>query len=327
MNESIYDLDPVLALDFDKELEKITEKMRQILSQDLHRRGFVIAMSGGIDSSVCAALAVKALGVKKVYGLLMPEKDSSSNSGDLGKLLAEHLGIEYTVNNIAPTLEAIGCYQWRDDAIRQVFPEYTNEWKNKIVIAGGIDGQINHYNIVVENPQGERYEEMLPLKAYLTIVAATNHKQRIRKALEYFHADRLNYAVIGTPNRLEYDQGFFVKNGDGAADIKPISHLYKSQVYAMAKHLGLPDAICDTIPTTDTYSLEQGQDEFYFALPYKKMDIALWYLNSGKTESELAEKLDISQEKASYVYKDILVKRKTTRYLHLAPQLIEKNIL
>jgi len=327
MNEKRYDLDPVLELDFDKELEKITEKMRQILSQNLHRRGFVIAMSGGIDSSVCAALAVKALGVKKVYGLLMPEKDSSSNSGDLGKLLADHLGIEYTVNDIAPTLEAIGCYQWRDDAIRQVFPEYTNEWKNKIVIVGGIDGQINRYNIVVENPQGERYEEMLPLKAYLTIVAATNHKQRIRKTLEYFHADRLNYAVIGTPNRLEYDQGFFVKNGDGAADIKPIAHLFKSQVYAMAKHLGLPDAICNTTPTTDTYSLEQGQDEFYFALPYKKMDIALWYLNNGKTENELAEKINISQERASYVYKDILAKRKTTRYLHLAPQLIEKNIL
>jgi len=327
MNENIYDLDPALAIDFDNELEKITEKMRQILSQNLHRRGFVIAMSGGIDSSVCTALAVKALGAKKVYGLLMPEKDSSSNSGDLGKLLAEHLGIEYTINNIAPTLDAIGCYQWRDDAIRQVFPEYTNEWKNKIVIVGGIDGQINHYNIVVENPQGERYEEMLPLKAYLTIVAATNHKQRIRKTLEYFHADRLNYAVIGTPNRLEYDQGFFVKNGDGAADIKPIAHLYKSQVYAMAKHLCLPDAICNTTPTTDTYSLEQGQDEFYFALPYIKMDIALWYLNNGKTENELAEKLDISPEKANYLYKDILVKRKTTKYLHLGPQLIEENIL
>jgi len=332
MTDKAYGVDPVLVIDFEREAEKIADKMRQILSQDLHRRGFVIAMSGGIDSSVCAALAVKALAVKavgnkKVFGLLMPERDSSSSSGDLGKLLAQHLGIEYTVKNIASTLEAIGCYQWRDDAIRQVFPEYTSEWKNKIVIVGGIEGQINHYNIVVENPQGERFEEMLPLKAYLTIVAATNHKQRVRKALEYFHADRLNYAVIGTPNRLEYDQGFFVKNGDGAADIKPISHLYKSQVYAMAKHLGLPDAICNTIPTTDTYSLEQGQDEFYFALPYKKMDIALWYLNNGKTEIELAEKLDINPQQAKNIYKDILAKRRTTRYLHLEPQLIENNIL
>lgn len=324
MTTNNYGLDPVLDMDFDKEVDRITTRMREILSQNLHRRGFVIAMSGGIDSSVCAALAVKALGPKKVFGLLMPEKDSSSTSGDLGSLLAEHLGVEYTVDNIAAPLEAIGCYKWRDDAIRQVFPEYTSEWKNKIIIAGGIDGQINHYKVVVENPAGERFEEVLPLKAYLTIVAATNHKQRIRKTLEYFHADRLNYAVIGTPNRLEYDQGFFVKNGDGSADIKPISHLYKSQVYAMAKHLGLPDPICNSTPTTDTYSLEQGQDEFYFALPYQKMDIAVWCYNHGKSPAELAEKIGLTEEQASYVYNDIKAKRKTTKYLHLEPQMIEK---
>ncbi|MCW8876230.1 MAG: NAD(+) synthase [Kangiellaceae bacterium] len=324
MTTNNYGLDPVLEMDFDQEVERITTRMREILSQNLHRRGFVIAMSGGIDSSVCAALAVKALGPKKVFGLLMPEKDSSSISGDLGSLLADHLGIEYTVDNIAAPLEAIGCYKWRDDAIRQVFPDYSTEWKNKIIIAGGIDGQINHYKVVIENPAGERFEEVLPLKAYLTIVAATNHKQRIRKTLEYFHADRLNYAVIGTPNRLEYDQGFFVKNGDGSADIKPISHLYKSQVYAMAKHLGLPDPICNSTPTTDTYSLEQGQDEFYFALPYRKMDIALWCYNHAKSASELADKIGIAEKQAAYVYQDIKAKRKTTKYLHLEPQMIEK---
>jgi len=323
MTTNNYGLDPVLAINFDQEVEKITSKMRQILSQDLHRRGFIIAMSGGIDSSVCAALAVKAIGNSKVFGLLMPEKDSSSISGDLGVLLAKHLSIECKMENIAPTLDAIGCYKWRDDAIRQVFPKYTKEWKNKIVIVGGIKGQINHYNIVVENPAGERFEKMLPLKAYLSIVAATNHKQRIRKTLEYFHADRLHYAVIGTPNRLEYDQGFFVKNGDGAADIKPISHLYKSQVYAMAKHLNLPNAICNTTPTTDTYSLEQGQDEFYFALPYQKMDIALWYLNHGKSETELAKKIDLTEEQAKFIYHDILTKRRTTDYLHKKPMMIE----
>lgn len=324
MTNNAYDIDPALAFDLDLEVEKITQRMRQILSQDLHRRGFVIAMSGGIDSSVCAALAVKALGAKKVYGLLMPEQDSSSTSGDLGKLLAEHLDIDYTIDNIAPTLDAIGCYQWRDDAIRQVFPDYSQNWKNKIVIAGGVEGRINHYNIVVENPQGERFEAMLPLKAYLTIVAATNHKQRIRKTLEYFHADRLNYAVIGTPNRLEYDQGFFVKNGDGSADIKPISHLYKSQVYAMARHLGLPDVICNSTPTTDTYSLEQSQDEFYFALPYKKMDIALWCLNNNKSAKFLSQKIEVNQEQAKYIFKDMLAKRKTTRYLHMGAKLIEE---
>jgi NAD+ synthase len=158
----------------------------------------------------------------------------------------------------------------------------------------------------------------------LQIVAATNYKQRVRKAVEYFHADRLNYAVVGTPNRLEYDQGFFVKNGDGSADVKPIAHLYKTQVYALARHMQLPEEICNAVPTTDTYSLEQGQDEFYFALPYERMDLALWAHNHGVSPAELGRALGISEERAGYLYRDIEAKRRTTRYLHAKPALVEE---
>src|SRR5690606_38786963 len=263
-------IDALLSFDRDAEITRITDKVRELMRQHLRRRGLVVAMSGGIDSSVCAALAVRALGPDKVFGLLMPERDSSSESSVKGRLLAQHLGIRHTVEDIAPTLEAIGCYRWRDEAIRAVFPAYGEGWKNKIVIAGGAQGRFNHFLLVVQDPDGRQYQQRLRLNQYLQIVAATNFKQRIRKTLEYFHADRLNYAVVGTPNRLEFDQGFFVKNGDGAADVKPIAHLYKSQVYALAHHLGLPPAICAATPTTDTYSLVQGQDEFYFALPYQQ---------------------------------------------------------
>jgi len=313
----------VLDMDLDAEVEKISHRLREILRLNLNRRGLIIAMSGGIDSSVSAALAVKALGPKKVFGLLLPEQDSSSNSLKRGKLLAEHLGIEYMVQDIAPSLDAIGCYQWRDEAIKKTFPTYADGWKNKIVIAGGIEGQINHFNLIVQTPDGEIQEKRLGIKEYLQIVAATNYKQRIRKTVEYFHADRLNYAVIGTPNRLEYDQGFFVKNGDGSADVKPIAHLYKTQVYALSRHLGLPDEICSAIPTTDTYSLPQGQDEFYFALPYNKMDIALWALNNKLPASELAEYLECSEKQAQWIYDDIEAKRKATYYMHASPVLID----
>jgi NAD+ synthase len=176
---------------------------------------------------------------------------------------------------------------------------------------------------VVQTPAGEIKQERLGIREYLQIVAATNYKQRIRKTVEYFHADRLNYAVIGTPNRLEYDQGFFVKNGDGSADLKPIAHLYKSQVYALARHMKLPDDICNAIPTTDTYSLAQGQDEFYFALPYQQMDLALWALNNGRSAAELAKALKLTEQQAANVYGDIEAKRRTTRYLQLRPVLAE----
>lgn len=313
----------ILNFDRDKEVEKICESMRDIMRTKLRRRGVVVAVSGGIDSSVSAALAVKAFGPKKAFFIQLPEVDSAQDTQSRGSQLIAHLGVDHTTHNIAATLEAIGCYQARDEAIVKTFPEYAEGWKNKIVIKGGLDGQVNHFSLVVQDPQGQQFEKRLDLKEYLQIVAATNYKQRIRKTIEYYHADRLNYAVIGTPNRLEYDQGFFVKNGDGSADLKPIAHLYKTQVYALAKHLGLPDSICNAIPTTDTYSLPQGQDEFYFALPYQEMDKALWALNIGATANELAEMLGITQEQANFVFQDIQNKRKTTHYLHAKPYLIE----
>jgi len=313
----------VLELDLSAEADRIARRVREILSRDLSRRGLVVAMSGGIDSSVCAALAVRAVGKDKVFGLLLPEQDSSSGSGDRGRQLATHLGIECERVDIAPTLAAIGCYRWRDEAIRRVFPDYDGSWKNKIVISGGLDGQVNHFNLVVQTPAGETKEARLGLREYLQIVAATNFKQRIRKTVEYFHADRLNYAVVGTPNRLEYDQGFFVKNGDGSADVKPIAHLYKTQVYAMARHLKLPEEICSATPTTDTYSLAQGQDEFYFALPYRQMDLALWALNHGLPAAELGQVLGLDSARAERIYADIQAKRRTTRYLHAKAVLVE----
>ncbi|MBT3317250.1 NAD(+) synthase [bacterium] len=314
----------VLELDLNLELEEISTKLRVAVGRTMLRRGAVVAISGGIDSSVTAALAVKALGPKKVFGLLLPEHDSSTKSTELGKILAEHLGIEYAIENITPTLEAIGCYQRRDQAMKQVFPDYGTGWKSKIVLPSDLleSDRMNVYRLVVEDPDGNRFEERMQLSAYLQVVAATNFKQRIRKTMEYYHADRLNYAVFGTPNRLEYDQGFFVKNGDGAADIKPIAHLYKTQVYAMANHLGLPEEICSVIPTTDTYSLEQGQDEFYFVLPYKQMDLILWAKNHGVSAEEVAPELGLRAEQIERVYKDIDRKRATTRPLHLRPQLV-----
>jgi NAD+ synthase len=207
--------------------------------------------------------------------------------------------------------------------MRRVFPEYGPSWKSKIVIAGGLSGGINHFKLVVAAPDGMQREARLPVREYLQIVAATNFKQRVRKTMDYFHADRLNYAVVGTPNRLEYDQGFFVKVGDGAADLKPIAHLYKTQVYEMARSLGLPEAICSATPTTDTYTLPQGQDEFYFALPYAQMDLALWATNHGVPAAVLGAALGMDRAAAERVYADLEAKRRAAAYLHAPAETIE----
>ncbi|MEQ1579216.1 MAG: NAD(+) synthase [Steroidobacteraceae bacterium] len=312
-----------LDIDCDAEISHIDLRMQEIVLQQLRRRGVIIAMSGGVDSSVCAALAVHAFGRERVLGLLLPEHESAGTSAQLGQVVAEQLGIEFLTEHIGPALEAVGCYRRRDEAIKVVFPEYTSAWKSKIIIAGGSHAGMTFFKLVVQTPNGELQEKRLPAKQYLQIVAATNYKQRLRKAMEYYHADRLHYSVIGTPNRLEYDQGFFVKGGDGLADVKPIAHLYKTQVYQLARHLRLPADVCNARPTTDTYSLAQGQDEFYFGLPYEKMDVALWCHNHHRPVEELAAALELPETAAARIYADIESKRRTTAYLHTPPLLIE----
>jgi len=284
----------------------------------------VVALSGGIDSSVVGALCVRALGAERVFGLLLPEKDSSPETLRLSRLIVDHLGIEAEHHDITEMLETVGCYRYRDEAIRSVIPEYDGGYKCKIVLPSLLAGEhLRVFSVVVESPDGRRMQARLPVQAYLQVVAASNFKQRIRKMLEYFHADRLNYAVTGTPNRQEYDQGFFVKLGDGAADIKPIAHLYKTQVYQMAEFLGLPEEICRRPPTTDTYSLAQDQEEFYFSVPHHVLDVCLYGKNHGMAAEEIAQILSLETGQIDRVYRDIDAKRRATRYQHMPPVLIE----
>ena len=315
----------VLAIDPEKEVDKICNKLRNLLSKQLKRRGYVVGLSGGIDSSVTAALAAKSVGPKRVLALLMPERHSSEDTLSLSLAVADHFKIPRVHEDITKILEAVGFYRRYNDAVREIIPEYGDDWKSKIVIPNVLKRSgFNLFSIVAQSPDGNTINERLSLKAYLAIVAATNFKQRIRKMLEYYHADRMNFAVLGTPNRLEYDQGFFVKLGDGAADVKPIAHLYKSQVYDLAAYLDIPEKIRCRPPTTDTYSLSQGQDEFYFSLPYDKMDLCLYGKNNGVPIETVADMLELTPEQIQRVYDDIDTKRSTTRYLHLPPLLIEE---
>ncbi len=311
-----------LRLDAAAESDRIAGAMRGQV-RELRRKGLVLGLSGGIDSSVCAALAVRALGPQRVVGLCMPEADSDPDSLRLGRELAQHLGIRCEVEDIAPALGALRCYERRDAAVAEVVPGFTPDWKFKIVLPGPEHQGLNFYSVVARAPDGREVRQRLTLTAYLAIVAATNFKQRVRKMVEYHWADRLHYAVIGTPNRLEYDQGFFVKQGDGAADLKPIAHLYKTQVYQLAEFLGVPDEIRRRPPTTDTYSLPQGQDEFYFSLPFDQLDLCLYAKNHGISTADTAAAAGLSEAQVAHAFKDIDTKRSTTRYQHQSPLLVE----
>jgi len=310
----------VLRIDPRQEAERIEATIRRIVLGDLRRRGAVVGISGGIDSSVVAALCARALGPERVLGLLMPERDSSSDALRLGGLLAGQLGIAHVVEDIAGTLAALGCYDRQTEAVRMVFPEYGEGWRCKIVLPSLLEGdRLNVAQLAVTDPEGRERRSRMPPAAYLQLVAATNFKQRTRMTMAYYHADRLNYAVAGTPNLVEYDQGFFVKQGDGAADFKPIAHLYKTQVYALAEYLEIPAEIQARLPTTDTYSLAQTQEEFYFALPFREMDLCLWAADHAVPAGVVASEIGLTAEQVERVFRDIEAKRRVSRYLHYVP--------
>ncbi len=313
-----------LRIDPAVQTERIGRAIHQQVFRRLRRRGAVVALSGGIDSSVTAALCAAALGARNTLAVCMPEKDSDKESLRLGRLVADTFGIPSVVEDIEPVLSAAGCYRRFENAVRRIVPEFGAGWGCKLAISNALENAgYTITSLVVQSPDGRRQTLRMPLDVYLEVVAATNMKQRTRKQIEYFHADRLNYAVSGTPNRLEYDQGFFVKNGDGAADFKPIAHLYKSQVYQLAEHLGVPQEIRRRTPTTDTWSLAQTQDEFYFSLPHQLMDLCLYGLDNAVPADSVACAAGLTQEQVRRVWQDIAAKRKATRYLHEPPLLVE----
>ena len=250
--------------------------------QPLRRKGAVLGLSGGIDSSVAAALCVRALGPERVFGLFMPERDSSRRQPRAGATAGRAPGHRDRARRhrrrrsrrpaatAAATRRSAACFPstGRATSRRSCCPSLFERQRLPRLLRGRSS-----------RPTARCTASACRWTPIRQVVAATNFKQRVRKMMEYYHADRLRYAVAGTPNRLEYDQGFFVKNGDGAADLKPIAHLYKTQVYQLAEYLGVPEEIRRRPPTTDTYSLEQSQEEFFFSLPYDQMDLCLYGKN------------------------------------------------
>jgi len=308
-----------LRIDPAAETQRIVASIREIVFQQLKRKGAVLGVSGGIDSSVVAYLCAWALGKDRVLALFTPEGESSPDSLRLGRLIAHSLDIQSVVEDITPVLKAARCYERRDAAVRLVVPDYHEGYKCKIVLPNLMDrDRYAIFSVVVQAPDGQVEKVRLSAAAYLGIVAATNFKQRARKMMEYYHADRLQYAVAGTPNRLEYDLGFFVKHGDGAADFKPIAHLYKSQVFQLAAYLGVPEEIQRRPPTTDTYSLAQSQEEFYFTMSLEKMDLCLYGKNHGIPAADLAPAAGMEEEQVKRIYRLIEGQCAMARYLHSA---------
>ncbi len=314
--------DIILLDDVAAVVDKITRKMSEDVFQNMKRLGGVVGTSGGIDSSVCLALSARAFGAEKVLAIIMPEKDSSPDSELLARELNSKFGVRVIKEEITGALSGFKCYERRDEAVRNVFPEYdpkTHKMKIGIKQSGLSNNLPPIFSLTIIDQNGKQKNQILPVKDYLKIVAASNFKQRSRMSTLYFHAEALHYAVVGTPNKHEQEQGFFVKYGDGGADIMPIGNLYKTQVYQLASYLGVPEGIIERTPTTDTYSAEQTQEEFFFQMPFGLMD-RYWYgYEKGYTPEEVAEVMGENVDKVKALFNNFERKKRTTEYLRMSP--------
>ena len=311
----------ILKIDPAAVTEELVANLRRDIRQTLRRSGAVVGISGGIDSSAVLALCVRAFGPKKVLGVMMPEKDSSADSLVLARKLADQFGIETVVEDMTGALVGYGCYTRRDEAIKRVFAEYDPSYKAKITLPGNLldSDSLNLFYLTIISPEGEEKSKRLNLRDYLQIVAASNFKQRSRMTMLYYHAEARNYAVVGTPNKNEHDQGFFVKWGDGGYDVAPVRHLFKTQIFQLAEYLQVPLEIRQAIPTTDTYSAHSSQEEFFFRLSFEVMDL-LWYaLEHDIPASEAAQVMDLTEEQVQRAWNDISRKHRTTQYLRTLP--------
>lgn len=315
-----------LRIDAGAVADRLSRTILKQIRGTLKKTGAVVGISGGVDSSVVAALCVKALGPERVLGVIMPEKDSSADSKELALMLADKYGFETVIEDITPGLEGLECYRRRDEAIKKVFPEYEPEtYKCKITIPSNIleKDTFSVFKLTIENDAGESQTKRMPPGVYLQVVAASNYKQRLRMTTLFYHAERLNWAVVGTGNKDEHMQGFFVKFGDGGTDLKPIAHLYKIQIYQLAEYLGIPEEIMKRTPTTDTYSAEVTQEEFFFGLEFYKMDM-LWHaMENGVPPDRVAEVLNLTVKEVERGYANIARKIKATEYLRMMPLEVE----
>jgi len=323
MTKKPFSKDIILLENVGEVVEAITSKMKDDVHNSMRRYGGVVGVSGGIDSSVCLALAAHAFGPDKVRAIMMPEQDSSPESEMLARELCAAFKVEdLHLENLTPTLQGFKCYERRDEAVSRAFPEYdpaTYKMKISVKQSGLFNNLPPMFKLVIIDPDGNEKEKILHARDYLQIVASSNFKQRSRMSMLYYHAEALHYAVVGTPNKHEQEQGFFVKYGDGGADIMPIGNLYKTQVYQLAEYLGVPKGIIERTPTTDTYTAEQTQEEFFYQLPFDLMD-RFWYgFENGYAPAEVAEVMGETPDRVEALFRNFERKRKTTEYLRMSP--------
>jgi NAD+ synthase len=311
----------ILDIDIDSEIVRISDFIREMTLRKFKRRGAVIGLSGGIDSAVIAELCVRALGKDKVLALFLPEKESNPISLEYGQKQAKKMGVKTIEIDITQNLEALRAYEERDSVIKTIFPEFDDSYKFYVTLPQNLleKDRINYHSITIEDLIGNRKSARISPSDWLKISASQNTKQRIRMIQLYYYGEKNNYIVAGTTNKTESVQGFYLKFGDGGVDIEPIAHLYKTQVYQLAKGLGVIMEIINRPPSPDTYSLPVTDKELYFCLEYELLDLLIYAYQKNVPIEQISGTLELTPEQIKRVFKDFKAKELATWHLREMP--------
>jgi NAD+ synthase len=311
----------VLKIDPKQELEKLSKFIVEQVNGVFHRKGVVVGLSGGIDSACIAAVAVHAMGKDKVKGLILPETESNPISSEFAVKHARTLGIEHRQVDITPTVDSVVNYKWRDDYMQKLIPEYKPGYKYNISLPTDLLDRdtYNFYWLQVQMPDGEIKKKRMNLEEFRTITSFANIKIRARMLHLYAEADRRNLVVVGTTNRTEYILGDFCKYGDGGTDIEPLTHLYKKQIYQLSEYLKVIPEIMQRQPSPDTFSLPVSDQEFFFRIPFDKLDHLLYAWDHDVPVADVAKVLNISKDAVKRAFKDFSSKNRATAHLREGP--------
>jgi len=311
----------ILKIDPEPETRRICTFIQNQAFTKFRRKGAVIGLSGGIDSAVVAELLVRTLSPERVLGIILPEKESNPISETYARKQADKLGIPIEKIDITDQLKTFGVYEKRDEVIKKTFPEFDDCYIFHISLPQNIleKDRLNYHSITIQDGDKNKKTIRLSGRDWLAISSCQNIKQRTRMINLYYFAEKNNYVVGGTTNKSEVHQGFFVKFGDGGVDIEPIAHLYKTQIYQLARYLGVIEEIINRTPSPDTYSLPVSDQEFYFCLPYQMLDLILYAYENNIPNGEVTNVLNISEAQLSRIYKDIRTKANATWHLRQMP--------
>ena len=304
----------------DSVVQHLQDFIHKQVYDNFRKRGIVVGISGGIDSAISAKLCCNAVGKENVLGIILPEKESNPQSQEFAKKYCEKLGIKYEIEDITSILDSSEIYQIREKIVKKYFPDYNQSCKYRIVFSENFDSDgLSIPYLEVNDGNNQIHKIKLSLNDYFTITAATNIKHIIRMTRLYFHAEKNNFLVCGTTNKAEFQQGYFVKYGDGGVDIEPLANLYKTQIYQLGTYLDIPNEIIERKASPDTWSFDVSDEEFFYSLPYEIVDLMLFAKEKSVTLSDICSTLDLKEEKVKRILNSIERKLQASKTSRIFP--------